>query len=102
MDCGNSTQPATFDCLFKVVFPSIMNAAFVLTGVVIVIMIVYGGIRLILSRGDAKQVEGARKIITYALIGAAVVIFSVFIINFIGTVTGVTCIRAFGYDTCSQ
>ena len=100
MECGSDTQPATLDCLFKVVLPSVLNAAFVLIGIVVVAMIIYGGIRFILSRGDAKQVEGARKIITYAFIGAAVVIFSVFIINFIGTITGVTCIGSFGYTSC--
>ncbi len=102
MDCGNATTPATFDCLFKVIFPSVFNAAIMFVGIIVVIMIVLGGMKFIASKGDNKQLDSAKKTITYAIIGAVVIIFSVFIVNIIGQITGVTCIHLFGYDTCSN
>src|SRR5258706_13691460 len=102
MDCGDVNTPATLDCFFKVVFPTFFHAAITFAGIAVVIMIIVAGMRFIASRGDSKQLEGARKTITYAIIGAAVIIFSVFIINIIAYFTGVSCIRFFGYDNCSQ
>lgn len=99
--CGDANTPATLDCLFKTIFPNAFKAGLIFVSIIIIAMTIFGGIKFITSRGDNKQLEGARKTITYAVIGALVVLFSVFIINFIGTVTGVTCIRFFGYDSCS-
>jgi heme/copper-type cytochrome/quinol oxidase subunit 2 len=100
MQCGDVSTPATFDCIFQVIFPNLFNAAIVFVGIVILVMLVIGGMKFISSRGDNKQVEGAKKTITYAIIGAAVLLFSVVIINFIGVITGVTCIKFFSYGSC--
>lgn len=100
MPCGDANTPATLDCFFQIIFPHIFNAALTFIGIVVVIMIVVGGMKFISSRGDNKQIEGARKTITYAIIGAVVVIFSVFIINLISQFAGIPCLLKFGYDTC--
>lgn len=89
----------TLQCL-PVVFQNIVTAAVVLAGVVAVVLIVLSGIKLITSGGDPKQVEGARKTMTYAIIGLVLILLSFFIIKLIGFITGVECINQFGFDTC--
>jgi len=90
---------ATFDCIW-VVLQNVINAAFLFAGIVAVILIIYSGIKFIFSGGDAKQAEAARKTLTYAIIGFVVVLFSFFILNLISTITGVECIKFFGFKSC--
>ena len=77
---------ATLRCL-PVVFQNVISAFLLFVGVVALFMIIYSGIKLITSGGDPKQVEAARKIMTYAIIGAVIVLLSFAIIYFIGYVT---------------
>lgn len=90
---------ATLNCIPAVV-QNIIFGAFLFAGIVAVILIIYSGIRFIFSGGDPKQVEGARKTLTYALIGFFVILFSIFILNLISTITGVECIKFFGFTNC--
>lgn len=90
---------ATLDCIPAVVH-NIILGAFLFAGIVAVVLIIYSGIRFILSGGDPKQVEGARKTMTYAIIGFIVILLSFAILNLIKTVTGVNCIRFFGFTNC--
>jgi hypothetical protein len=92
-------QVATLRCL-PVVFGNLINAALMFAGTVAVILIVYSGIRFVTSGGDQKKVAQARQIITYALIGLALVLLSFFIIAVISYTTGTDCIRSFGFDNC--
>ena len=46
--------------------------------------IVYGGINWITSNGDKTKVEGARKTITFAVIGLVLCFFAFFAVQFIG------------------
>lgn len=64
-------------------------------GVVALILIIVGGFKFITSGGDPKQVDGARKIITFALIGLVIILFAFAIINLIADVTGVSCIKVY-------
>lgn len=78
---------ATLDCILPL-FRNVIAAALVFAGVVAVFMIIYSGIKLILSGGDAKQLEGARHTLTYAIIGLLIVLLSFAIVNLIGFITG--------------
>jgi len=99
--CGDASTPATLDCIVPI-FNNIVHAALIFIGSTIVILIILSGYKFITSGGDAKQLEGARKALTYAILGMLLVLFSFFIINFIGTITGVTCIENFGLiGTCT-
>ena len=80
---------ATLECI-PAVFQNVVRAALIFAGAVALILIIYGGIRLIYSGGDAKQTQGARQIITYALIGLILVLGSFGIIFFIGYLTNTT------------
>lgn len=52
-------------------------------GVVAVLFIIYGGIRYIISQGDSGGIATAKQTIMRAVIGLAIAIASVFILNFI-------------------
>ena len=52
-------------------------------------VIIFGGIRWIVSGGDKEKLQGARNMITYALVGLVVIFLSYFIINTIGDFFGV-------------
>lgn len=83
---GKQVQVASLKCL-PVVFNNIVNAALIFVGSVSVILLIYAGIRFVTSGGDPKQVQAARQIITYAIIGLVLVLASFGIIIFIGYIT---------------
>ncbi len=83
---GTETEVATLRCL-PVVFHNITSAFLIFVGAVSMFLIVYSGIKLILSGGDPKQVTAARQIMTYAIIGAVLVLSSFAILYFIGFIT---------------
>ena len=53
-------------------------------GGVAFLMLVYGGFRLVFSQGNPDAIQGAREVITSAIVGLLIVIFSVFFLNLIG------------------
>ena len=74
------------NCL-GVVFLNVTNAFLIFAGIVATFLIVWAGIRFITSGGDQKQVQGARAMLTYAIIGLIVVLSSYAIVFFIGYLT---------------
>lgn len=97
--CGDSNNPATLDCIGTLI-PNIIHAAFLLVGSVTVLMIIMSGIKYITSGGDNKQIDGAKKTLTYAIVGLVVVCFAYLIINIIAYVTGVSCIKTLSFTGC--
>lgn len=93
-------QVATLQCI-PIVFSNIVKAALEFVGAVAVILLVYAGIRFITSGGDPKQVQAARQIITYAIIGLVLVLGSFGIIYFIAYLTGATCIETLSFTSCT-
>lgn len=83
---GKTADVATLRCV-PVLFQNVVSAFLIFIGVVALFMILYSGIKLITSGGDPKQVQAARQIMTYAIIGAVVVLSSFAIIYFIGYIT---------------
>lgn len=77
---------ATLRCL-PVVFHNTVSAFLLFIGAVALFLIIWSGIKFITSGGDPKQVEAARKIMTYAIIGAVVVLSSFTILYFVGFIT---------------
>lgn len=90
---------ATLNCIGPL-FQNIITTLLSLAGVAALFFIIFSGIKFITSGGDPKQVEGARHTLTYAIIGLLVILFSFLIINIISYVTGVNCIKMFGFDNC--
>lgn len=98
MDC-TSQGVAQLKCL-PAVLQNLLAAAFFFVGFLALVFIIVSGIRFILSGGDPKQVEEARKTLTYAILGLLLVLLSAFIINLIAFVTGASCITVFGFESC--
>jgi len=64
------------------------ETALLVIGLVSVFMLIYGGLRYILSKGDAKKVTDAKNTILYALIGLVIAILSFAIVNFVLNILG--------------
>ena len=67
-----------------------LNAAFVLSGLILLFFFILGGIGMISSAGqsDPQKAEQAKKTITSALIGFVIVFTSYWIVKLIGQFTG--------------
>ena len=91
---------ATLYCVPALVANFIFSAVLLAAGVV-VIFIIIGGYKYMTSGGDPKQLEGARKTITYAIIGMLIVFFSLFFLNILKQVLGIECLNFFNlYAAC--
>ncbi len=99
LDSCSPDGVATLQCI-PIVLQNLLVWLFGLVGLVAVILVAYGGIKFILSGGDPKQVDSARKTITFALLGLVVVVSSFVIINLVATITGVSCIRGLNIGSC--
>ena len=71
------------------VFTKISNTILYIVGIVSVIMLIWGGVRYILSGGDNKKVTDAQNTILYAIIGLVIAILSFAIVNFVLNTIGV-------------
>ena len=63
---------------------NIVKGLLYIVGGLSVIMIIYGGVRFISSRGDANAVQSAKNVVLYAVIGLAVALLASVIATFIG------------------
>ncbi len=86
---------ATFACI-PVLLKEVVYALLAFAGMVALFFILYAGLKMIAGAGDPKQADGARKTLTFAVIGLVVVLASFFIINAVAYITGAKCIAAFG------
>ena len=67
---------------------SVISFVFPLISIVAVIMVIYAGIRIIMSDGDESKVSEAKKIIMYAAAGVILSIMTTAIITFVKTYLG--------------
>ena len=65
------------------VFSRITNIVLLIVGLISVIMLVYGGLRYILSGGDSKKVTDAKNTILYAIIGLIISMLAYAIVHFV-------------------
>lgn len=73
------------------VFSRLTNTILLVVGLISVIMLVYGGLRYILSGGDSKKVTDAKNTILYAIIGLIISLLAYAIVHFVlNSVVGVT------------
>lgn len=92
---------ATINC-FPVIIGNIIFWLLTLAGIVAVAMIIFSGFRFVTSGGDPKQAEGAKKTLTFAVLGFVLVLLAFIILPFIAKVTGISnaCITRFGFGQC--
>jgi len=61
-------------------------------GLLLLLFLLYGGISLMLSRGDPKAVQSAKDKITGAVVGFMIVFFAYWIVQIAGTILGIPSI----------
>ncbi|MBR3386480.1 hypothetical protein IKG68_02845 [Candidatus Saccharibacteria bacterium] len=65
------------------VFRQVTNVILYIVGIVAVIMLIIGGIRYVVSGGDAKKVTDAKNTVLYAIIGLVICFLAFAIVNFV-------------------
>ena len=84
LDSGTS-----FGDIITAILPYVFTAA----GIGLLIFLIFGGISMMLSRGDPKALEAAKAKITGALTGFIILFVSYWIVQIIGQVLGLTAIQ---------
>ncbi len=65
------------------IFTTVANTLLYIVGALSVVMIIYGGLRYVVSGGNSSAVTAAKNTILYAVVGLVVSILSYAIINFL-------------------
>jgi hypothetical protein len=91
----------TLQCIPSLIV-NIITWLLTFAGIVGLFLLVFAGLKFINSGGDPKQIENARKTITYGILGILLIFLSFVIINLIGYITNVTCINFIGFKNCSN
>lgn len=84
---GPGPVALSLGCLGQIVV-NIIELLLTLVGAVTLLFLIFGAIKFVVSRGDPKAIEGAQKMMTYAIIGAVLVLVSFMIINVVSTAFG--------------
>jgi len=66
---------------------------FAAAGLLLLLYLIYGGLSLMLSRGDPKAVQSAKDKITSAVIGFIIVFVSYWLVQIVGKILGITAIQ---------
>ena len=101
--CIDASGVATINCI-PLLIANFIFWGIMLSGSVAVIFIIIGGIRFVTSGGDSKKIEQARKTIVFSILGLFLIILSFFVVNIIGSITGVACInpaKPLSFYTCT-
>lgn len=72
------------------VFENVVSVVIGFAGIALFIMLVVGGFKWLTAGGDPKAIEDARKTISYAIGGIALIAISYIFILLIEKITGVT------------
>jgi heme O synthase-like polyprenyltransferase len=90
----------TFDCI-PALFTAFITVLLEFAGIVALFLIIVSGISFVLSDGDPKKVDAARKTFVWAILGLFLIFCAFAIINLIAHATGASCIKLFGFDACT-
>jgi type IV secretory pathway VirB2 component (pilin) len=67
---------------------NIINFALGLLGLIAVAFLIFAGIMMVTAGGDQANIDKAKKIITYAVIGIVIILLSYTIVTFVTTALG--------------
>jgi hypothetical protein len=79
-DIANYNDVPTLACLGPII-ARIINLLLTFLGAVALLLLLWGAIQFVISRGDPKAIQTAQKTMTFAVIGVVVVLGSVILIN---------------------
>jgi hypothetical protein len=77
--CGANDSGKGLPDLLKV----IINTMIFLVGTIAVVMIVIGGVKYVVSNGEASQLQSAKNTVLYSVIGLVIAISAFAIVNFV-------------------
>ena len=77
--CKDLSKPDGLSNILK----NATNIVLFIAGASAVIMIIYGSIRFMTAHGNEKQVESARLIVTYSVIGLIIALLAYALVNFV-------------------
>lgn len=86
-ECVKGVCYSNFDQLVAI-FNNVVSIVAVVGGFLAFIALIIGGIRYITARGDPKAITAAQGIITWAVVGLALIIISWLILQLIAQFTG--------------
>ena len=72
----------------RVIFGRVISGALSIMGSIALVMVVYGGILWMTSRGETKMIQKGKDTLTWAVLGVAVIFASYAIVN--ALITGIT------------
>lgn len=75
---------------FGDIVSSLITLVLIITVVIALFFLIYGGIRWIISGGDKTAVENARNTIVAAIVGLVIALLAFFILNIIGGLFNIT------------
>ncbi len=75
------------------IISDILPYVFTITGILLLLYLILGGLQLMLAAGEPKKVEGARGKITNALIGFVIVFLAYWITQLIGKIFDIQIIN---------
>jgi lysylphosphatidylglycerol synthetase-like protein (DUF2156 family) len=87
--CLENGDVATLACI-PIIIKNVVTAALVFAGIIAVALIIFAGAKYITSKGDQAKIDSAKKTLTYAFVGLAIIFLSFFIIGTISQLTGVS------------
>ncbi len=87
--CGGSTEPACSWCSLMQLFKNIIDFMLYLIFPLAAVMIVVGGFNIMTAAGSPAKISKGREIITAAVVGLLIALFSYFIIDTIVKVIAV-------------
>lgn len=90
---GDLDNPYPTD--FLVPLARVFNAFIIFAGVVFVVVVIYGAIKISMSFGDPRKLEGAKGVLTYAVYGLAVVLVFFIGVALVATAFGIPFLQTF-------
>ena len=94
-------QPTSLFDGSTAIIPRIINLMLFIVGVLAIFMMIYGGIRYVLSGGDNNKVKDAKNTILYAIVGLIVAILGYAIVNWVVSVVGAGATTTDGGSTAA-
>ncbi len=85
--CSGSQVKTALGCIDgnpRELVNDLLRIALGIAGGVSFLLIIFGGFKLAFSRGDPQALQDGREVITSAIVGLLIIIFSVFLLRLIG------------------
>lgn len=79
--CGGPGERDCTACHLLDLVQNVWNFALRIAFLIVIIMFVYGGLRMIFSVGDPKSIEAGKKTLTSAIIGLVIILAAWLIVN---------------------